>query len=420
MHSCSFTFVANRDATARGLPPPFLPPIVLQHSCLSRDLATIFPEASVPSASVAQLVGLASLAQALPHFSAEDVVCLHQHVLHPMPGCHYPFNTSNGPSHCTIVASAEELSLDALLALGPQISRFVNLLQCSLMVTSFRLGYGGLAFSTSCVPTSPELAQVETFVCGIVPKGTVVDCEVPSLWSFCKLVSVPFITLEGTYLTLAGAECILLSTVFKDNIHLAALPWIVRDSHCADSCTVFFDIWDFQKESRMKTFVNRLFNIGQVVCFFYKASPHIGVPYCSCCCSWGHNLDYCHFLHMVCPICMGPHHEDNHRAFAACCKGKPNHVLPVPPTTDGEPCPHAVYCLNCGKPHATNSCSCQFWQHHFNHVWINACYQSQGEGEIPCFRARLLTGETSIQRMTTVGLSGSAEDVQMADSSGEV
>ena len=112
-------------------------------------------------------------------------------------------------------------------------------------------------------------------------------------------------------------------------------------------------------------------------------------------------------------------------AFAACCKGKPNHVLPVPPTADGEPCPHAAYCLNCGKPHAANSRSCQFWQHRFDRVWINARYQSRGKGEIPRFHARLLTGETGSRRktavrMTTAGPSGPAEDVQMAGSSGEV
>ena len=157
-----------------------------------------------------------SLVQALPHFSAENVVRLHQRVLHPTPGRRRPYNTSNGPSRCTIIASAEGLSSDALLALGPQISHFVDSLKCSLMIASFCLGYGGLALSTSRVPTSPELARVETFMRGIVPEGTAVDCEVPSSRSFCKLVGVPFITLEGTHLTPSDAERILLSTVFKD------------------------------------------------------------------------------------------------------------------------------------------------------------------------------------------------------------
>jgi len=78
-----------------------------------------------------------------------------------------------------------------------------------------------------------------------------------------------------------------------------------------------------------------------------------GVPFCSCCSSWGHNLDYCWSIRVVCPICMGPHRESNHRAFAASCKGKPNHVPPVPPTTDGEPCPHPASAKNSPSQQAT-------------------------------------------------------------------
>jgi len=116
------------------------------------------------------------------------------------------------------------------------------------------------------------------------------------------------------------------------------------------------------------------------------------------------------------------HREFNHRTFVACCKGKPNHVPPVPPTTDGEPCPHPAYCLNCGKPHAANSRSCQFWQHHFDREWIISQLQSRGEREIPRFHARLLTGETGSRRKWTVRVEATADplgtapaDVQMGD-----
>ena len=89
--------------------------------------------------------------------------------------------------------------------------------------------------STSRVPTSPELAWVETFMCGTIPEGTMVDCKVPSSRSFCKLVSISFITLEGTHFTPVDAEYILLFTVFKDNICLAALPQIIHNSCSTDS-----------------------------------------------------------------------------------------------------------------------------------------------------------------------------------------
>jgi len=48
------------------------------------------------------------------------------------------------------------------------------------------------------------------------------------------------------------------------------------------------------------------------------------------------------------------HHEDNHCALVACCKGHLKQVFPTPSTADREPCPHLVLCKNCGKPHAAS------------------------------------------------------------------
>ena len=55
----------------------------------------------------------------------------------------------------------------------------------------------------------------------------------------------------------------------------------------------------------------------------------IGAPLCTRCYSWGHNMSYCNSFRMVCPICDGPHCEDNHCALATCCKSHPVKVCPV-------------------------------------------------------------------------------------------
>ena len=80
------------------------------------------------------------------------------------------------------------------------------------------------------------------------------------------------------------------------------------------TCSIYFDIWDLQTGSQMKSFVNHSLNVGNVVCFFCKASMKIGAPLCTRCYSWGHNTNHCNSSCMVCPICDGPHHEDNHPA----------------------------------------------------------------------------------------------------------
>jgi len=79
----------------------------------------------------------------------------------------------------------------------------------------------------------------------------------------------------------------------------------------------------------MKSFIDCSLNVGNMVCFFRKASMKIGLPLYTHCYSWGHNMNYCNSSHVVCPICMGPHCEDNHHALAACCKGHPKQDPPV-------------------------------------------------------------------------------------------
>ena len=120
------------------------------------------------------------LTQALPHYAAEDIVRIHERTLHPAPGRRRPFNTSNGPSYCNMIVTADGVSSDSLLELAPQISRFISGLNPSLIAESSHLGYGGLTISTTQDITSPELSQVETFVRGIIPEGITVKCKVPS------------------------------------------------------------------------------------------------------------------------------------------------------------------------------------------------------------------------------------------------
>ena len=287
------------------------------------------------------------------HDSPESFAC--EPVIQRPGSCHRPFNTSNSSSCQPIVVMIEsKAALVALLPLAPQISHLVDSLSSSIIVKLFRLLYGGLCLSTTSIPTPSDLSRVKTFMHTLIPKGSSVRCEVPSLQSFCKLIGVPFLH-RGNPINLKDASLILASSVYKDSIRLATPPRIVHDSRWADTCTIYFDIWDLQTGCRMKSFIDCSLNVGSVVCFFCKASMKIRAPLCTHCYSWGHNTNYCNSSCMVCPICNGPHCEDNHCALAACCKGHLKRNPPVPPTANEESCPHLALCKNCGKSHAASS-----------------------------------------------------------------
>ena len=249
------------------------------------------------------------------------------------------YNTSNGSSQCSVVMVIESKSVPVdLLQLTLQISQHIDFSQSSIMVKFHCLSYGGLCLTTMSVPTSSDLARLETFVCGIVLEGSMVWCEIPASRSFCKLVGVPFFR-ECKLITHKDAEDIILSSIFCKNIHLTASPQVICDSKRMDGCTIYFNIWDSQMGSQMKTFINCSLNVGQAFCFFRRAAMKIGLPLCTCCYYWCCNLNFCNSFHAFCPICTELYHEENHHQLAGYCKSNPKATLLVPPTTDGDPCP---------------------------------------------------------------------------------
>jgi hypothetical protein len=251
------------------------------------------------------------------------------------------------------------------------------------------------------VPSPADIQLAQTIASSKIPDGSKVACEVPSSRSFLRVLGVPFLTKDLPALTPDDARRSLSSSVYADHIQLAAPPRIVRDSKTSDTCTIFFDIWDSQTGSRMKAFVGRSVNIRGAACVFRPARVNVGVPFCQRCCLWGHSQDKCNSPRVVCPICMGPHREESHRSFAACCKGAPKANPPVPPTADGVSCPHPPRCINCGRSHAANSPKCQFWHHRFDRGWILE-HLARARALLPGLRVTQLTGETGTLRKKSV------------------
>jgi len=188
----------------------------------------------------------------------------------------------------------------------------------------------------------------------------------------------------------------LSSSVHSDYIHLAAPPRVVHDSRRADSCCIYFDIWDSQSGSRSCYLSDRSIPMAGVARVISPAHINMGVPFCTRCMLWGHPESACLSPRPFCPLCRGPHSKDHHRSMAQCCKGSSKANPPIPPTGDDLPCPHPSTCLNCGKPHPTDSVRCPFWHHRYDRAWL--ARHSVHSRNISRDFAPLLTGETGTRR----------------------
>ena len=99
--------------------------------------------------------------------------------------------------------------------------------------------------------------------------------------------------------------------------------------------------------SRAKACIGKSLLVEGLPCIVRPACIHTGIPFCQWCCKWDHSTTACKSPHVVCPICLGPHRKENHRALASCCKSNPSANPPIPPTPEGEPCSHSHVCINC-------------------------------------------------------------------------
>src|SRR6185369_11502678 len=67
----------------------------------------------------------------------------------------------------------------------------------------------------------------------------------------------------------------------------------------------------------------------------------------------------------------------DHYILTECCKAKsnvkPNSLLAI---LAGESCPHTFYCINCGRPHASDAHEYPFFKHQMDCEWIVQSYQA--------------------------------------------
>ncbi|KDR82312.1 hypothetical protein GALMADRAFT_56798, partial [Galerina marginata CBS 339.88] len=146
--------------------------------------------------------------------------------------------------------------------------------------------------------------------------------------------------------------------------------------------TAYFNIWDSKSGSRACALIGRTFMLGPNVLLIKESNRQAGVPQCQRCWKWhlgigwkwGHVIQACKAQALRCPLCSGPHMEEQHRDHATCSKGSLKSNPPIPATPAGEPCPHHHWCSNCKKEHSATLNKCRFWGLRLDRPAIEALY----------------------------------------------
>ncbi|KAF6742655.1 Gag-like protein [Ephemerocybe angulata] len=237
------------------------------------------------------------------------------------------------------------------------------------------VAYGGWSLTLTEVPSQVEVDHIRGYLHRKLPDA-VAWVGLPSSKSFLRLPNVPFILDAKSNLRIKPEDIARAfeASPLRSDLVLAGPPRVVRNSKSSTRCDVFFDIWDSQQGLRAQRLIKKELLIYGQKCVIQAARASPGTPLCQTCWKWGHPTKACQGR-LRCPICGGPHSQNEHRHQCGGCKGNAKANPPVLPTPPGAECPHSWKCLACRRDgHRVFDRKCPFWDHRFDRAWAVAKY----------------------------------------------
>jgi hypothetical protein len=240
-------------------------------------------------------------------------------------------------------------------------------LKSQLEILSVHTFLEGLFMDTTATPTSAETAFVLKHVRRLFPAKDSdkepVATITPSSTSFLKIVDVPIIpdlpkdewmtTMRHT-LTKQLDKSLVGKLLAKNLKHK---PRIMRNSPHSNSCMAWIDIHDTMSGANAAALIGKFIYFGGFSCRIIGAKPHPGSLQCTQCQKWGHHASKCHSQSACCPLCGGPHREDNHTSY-------------VKVKQDEQHCVNCTSAKRVKNNHASTDRKCPFWQNRFDRDWL--------------------------------------------------
>jgi hypothetical protein len=227
-----------------------------------------------------------------------------------------------------------------------QICTTLDLYHSQLVVHSVSVTPGGFSVVTGSVASGNDISHIWEAMRVVFPMATSADAALPSSTSYLKLMDVPYV-MNDKAITSDGVLAHITHAGVKDLVVLQGPLRVVRDSAALDMATVYMNVADSVSSTHAKALIRQTVQFGQFVAVFRAARANLGSPLCQQCWKWGHPTTVCQGPQIKCPICMGPHRKEHHRALAGCCKGGPvDQPPPVGPTLEGALCPHPAWWIN--------------------------------------------------------------------------
>ncbi|EIW82073.1 hypothetical protein CONPUDRAFT_164720 [Coniophora puteana RWD-64-598 SS2] len=171
--------------------------------------------------------------------------------------------------------------------------------------------------------------------------------------------TIVFKNFPNTYKSQDEILTLLRNSDSFANVPIVGYPRFLQGTLDEERGLLFVDFTDDVDNSILRRLTSHPLRIGD---FFYRceqarAPAKRPMPRCGKCLYWGHFSDKCTSNIERCGWCGNNHREKDHGKFTLA------HL-------DDERA--NVRCFNCGGPHRSDSSSCPFYLHRFEHEWIKS------------------------------------------------
>ena len=193
--------------------------------------------------------------------------------------------------------------------------------------------------------------------------------QLPQSKFYLKIIGIPYFphVSSNEHLIPSEVKSIIKQNQIFDNVVLVSKLCIIKVLPKSDISIIWINIWDVQSRSKVKSLINRCFNIGRFIVTMRGANMNPGIPQCKNCWWWEHVTMSCHIQGFKYIKCNSPHKTENYHQFGWCYKANDKTNLSHLKTKKGEPCLYSFKCSNCCGDHQVDSNLCLFWKHRFHH-----------------------------------------------------
>ena len=143
-----------------------------------------------------------------------------------------------------------------------------------------------IVISTNKVTNPLDLQTIENYVkstCSI-EADQMESLRLPQSKSYLKLIGIPYLSEKtNSCITSDEVDNILKNTYIFNDVVLALKPRVIKISPKSNMAIVWINIWDAQSGIKVKSLINRRFNVGSFIATIHGANINPGVSQCKNC-----------------------------------------------------------------------------------------------------------------------------------------